>query len=253
MREITASKAARILAWAAVFALPCQSHVVESEGCTNASLRGSYGLLQRGTLVGVGQFASVGRATFDGEGGWTLTDTVSVNGNIVRSSGQGTYSIADDCTGTLILNSGGQSRPGKVVVLDDGQEVYSILAAPGIAITGIFKKIRRNACNETTLAGTYGFSVEGVLLGVGPLASVGVMTFDRSGATASQDTTSVNGQISTNSAAGIYSVNRDCTGKAAIGTRTREFVIVNGGREVIEILTVPNTVVTGTQSLLNRE
>lgn len=253
MRHTASYKALQILVWLAIVIVPGQARAGEAEPCTMATLDGSYGLLQRGTLIGLGPFASIGLAVFDGKGAWTLTDTVSVNGNISTSQGQGSYSINADCTGTLVLNLGGRSQPGKVVVLDGGREVQTMLAGPGTAVTGVLKKTRRKQCKEATLRGTYDFDVEGIIVGVGPLVSIGIMTFDGSGSTESQDTTSINGQISENSVKGTFSVNSDCTGIGAIGPRTRVFVIVNGGREILEMLTTPNAVITGRQILLNKE
>jgi len=36
--------------------------------CSNATLNGTYGLHATGTVIGVGDFAAVGRFTFDGKG-----------------------------------------------------------------------------------------------------------------------------------------------------------------------------------------
>jgi hypothetical protein len=40
----------------------------DRERCSNATLHGSYGLHATGAVVGVGDFAAVGRLTYDGEG-----------------------------------------------------------------------------------------------------------------------------------------------------------------------------------------
>src|SRR5712692_4948063 len=73
------------------------------EPCTASDLTGAYGLLQSGNILSVGPFSSVGLATFDGNGHWTLSETVSVNGDLSPSEGSGDYSVNADCTGSLVL------------------------------------------------------------------------------------------------------------------------------------------------------
>ena len=58
------------------------------ETCSAADLTGAYGLLQSGSILSVGPFSSIGIATFDGAGQWTLAETVSVNGDFTKG-GQG--------------------------------------------------------------------------------------------------------------------------------------------------------------------
>ena len=44
----------------------------DNASCSNATLHGSYGLRATGTVIGVGDFAAVGRFTFDGKGNLRL-------------------------------------------------------------------------------------------------------------------------------------------------------------------------------------
>ena len=73
------------------------------EPCSAADLSGAYGLLQSGNILSVGPFSSIGLATFDGNGHWTLTETVSVNGEFSPSVGSGDYTVNADCSGALVL------------------------------------------------------------------------------------------------------------------------------------------------------
>jgi hypothetical protein len=69
--------------------------------CSNATLRGSYGLHATGSVIGVGDFAAVGRFTFDGNGNLTANLFVRLNGNNVEPPQfTGTYSVSPDCTVT---------------------------------------------------------------------------------------------------------------------------------------------------------
>lgn len=61
---------------------------------SNATLHGSYGLHATGTVIDVGDFAAVGRFTFDGRGNLTAKLFVRVNGkNMEPPPLTGTYSV----------------------------------------------------------------------------------------------------------------------------------------------------------------
>src|SRR4051794_21667231 len=96
--------------FASMFALGVVSsaHAGEHKGCSNATLRGSYGFTSTGTLLALppplaGPFAEVGRQTFDGKGNTDATATASANGNIAKLTLQGTYAVNPDCTGSMTL------------------------------------------------------------------------------------------------------------------------------------------------------
>jgi hypothetical protein len=66
--------------------------------CSNATLHGSYGLHATGTVIGVGDFAAVGRFTFDGAGNLTGKLFARVAGNNVEPPQfSGTYSVSPEC------------------------------------------------------------------------------------------------------------------------------------------------------------
>src|SRR6476661_5822949 len=66
--------------------------------CSNATLKGSYGLHATGTITGVGDFAAVGQFTFDGNGNLTGKLFVRVAGNNMEPPAfTGTYSVSPDC------------------------------------------------------------------------------------------------------------------------------------------------------------
>src|SRR3989441_10425450 len=70
--------------------------------CTLATLKGPWGVTFNGTIVGFGPIAIVGVATFDGAGNWSRDERAVVNGNVLpREVIVGTYTMNDDCTGTI--------------------------------------------------------------------------------------------------------------------------------------------------------
>ncbi len=84
------------------------------------------------------------------------------------------------------------------------------------------------------------------LFSVRGLPRVNVVTFD-GGGNASIIGTGVSEQrgVEHITGAGTYTVNPNCTGSLAFGVRTYDFVIVDGGKEILQIATFePRRVVT---------
>ena len=93
-------------------------------GCSNASLKGSYGLHATGTTPG-GPLAIVGVISYDGAGGLTGTlfvrRTGSTSTEVIDLTG-GTYTVHSDCT---VSDTFGNSQHESVIV--DGGRGYVIL------------------------------------------------------------------------------------------------------------------------------
>jgi hypothetical protein len=116
----------------------------EQKGCSNATLKGTYGFYGTGTSS-VGPLAAVGLATFDGIGAHSSArQTIRRNGVTVRDlfadpALDGPYEVDPDCTGRL-LNSDG-SAAGHFVVVDGGKGIFNISLAPGNSVIRVFRKI----------------------------------------------------------------------------------------------------------------
>ncbi|HKU27673.1 MAG TPA: hypothetical protein VJQ54_19540 [Candidatus Sulfotelmatobacter sp.] len=67
-------------------------------------------------------------------------------------------------------------------------------------------------CLLSRTAGNYSFSDSGTIVGIGARAAVGSLSFDATGNVTGKVTASLNGNVSTTSLAGTYSVNPDCSG-----------------------------------------
>src|SRR5215831_12857735 len=81
-----------------VLLLPMGASAQDKHNCSNATLHGSYALHAKGTIIGVGDFAAVGRFTFDGKGNLTGQLFVRVAGNnMTPPIFTGTYSVSPDC------------------------------------------------------------------------------------------------------------------------------------------------------------
>jgi hypothetical protein len=93
----------------------------DNANCSNGSLHGNYGLHATGTVIGVGDFAAVGRFTFDGKGNLKAKLHLRINGNNVETPVlTGVYSVSPDCT---VTDSWGGSTHISVIV-DDGRGYF---------------------------------------------------------------------------------------------------------------------------------
>jgi hypothetical protein len=111
-------------------------------------------------------------------------------------------------------------------------------------------------CSVDTVRGTFGVATTGFIVAsgpIGPVADVGVITFDGNGGVSQNTTTSLNGAILQNRiGTGTYIVNSDdCTGSLSvqipprIEPSTSNFVIVDHGKELRLINTGTGRILTG--------
>jgi hypothetical protein len=94
--------------------------------CSQATLDGAYMSTQSGTLNGL-PLVQVNRIVADGQGGFTGSGTVVVNGVVSTVAITATYTVNSDCTGTLTSVPAGLSQ--NFVVKDDGSQVFFIVTA----------------------------------------------------------------------------------------------------------------------------
>jgi hypothetical protein len=145
MNQIAAKAFAAILL-STLVVLGIAPNAQAQPSCSKASLSGSFGYTNRGTIVAppLGLFSGVGRQTFDGKGNTEATATVSVNGEIYQAAIKGTYVVNPDCTGsmTLSVSAGGQQFTNQVdfVIVHGGTEFNAINKDPGSVITTVGKK-----------------------------------------------------------------------------------------------------------------
>ena len=116
----------------------------EQKGCSNASVKGTYGFYRTGTSSD-GPLAAVGLITFDGAGAHSpARQTIRRNGVTVRDlfadpALDGPYEVDPDCAGKLLNVDG--SVAGHFVVVDRGKEIFNISLRAGNSVIGVFRKI----------------------------------------------------------------------------------------------------------------
>jgi hypothetical protein len=127
-----------------------------SPACNNKLIAGNYAFTVQGTkLAGAGPtgpMVGVAMTRFDGKGGLSQIDTVTIDGEVIADwthpRATGTYSVSADCTGTFTINFK-DNRPTVVtnfVVAANGNEIDTVVISAGgdqgILATGSIGKRR---------------------------------------------------------------------------------------------------------------
>ena len=170
--------------------------VASAQGrCSVATLKGSYGLVEQGTVVtDIGMpvlppvpypTANVAIVTYDGAGKLSATYR-AVFGGVPLPPGSltGTYTVGPDCTYTDDVPAVMMKRAGVIVGEGTNQEVRTVSTVPWIVATGTRTKMTVGNCSVGDLKGDYLLVSQGV---VGPpdarqpVAGVGVLTYNGRG------------------------------------------------------------------------
>jgi len=108
--------------------------------CNLQTIKGSYGGLVTGSAFGI-PVAGAPVATFDGAGSFTGSDVTSFGGSITPTTFSGNYTVNADCTGTTNLTfDNGFSLTSRIVIVDNGREILTVVTTPGEVGTGDWKR-----------------------------------------------------------------------------------------------------------------
>jgi hypothetical protein len=146
MKHIAPRTLAIVFAIAFVLSI-APSAKADDKGCSNASLKGTFAYTVTGSTslpppLG-GPFGGIGRQTFDGNGHVSGTQTVNLNGNVLRQTYTGTYTVNPDCTGSVILMLDipmGLVTHSDFVIDDNGNEIRSVETDSGSVLTVIARR-----------------------------------------------------------------------------------------------------------------
>ena len=115
--------------------------------CSDATLNGRYGMTFSGFSTNgavpapINAFIPVaggGVVTFDGNGNFSVSETVSLGGQILSLNLPGTYTVNSDCTGSQTTASGVHL---KTVIVRNGREILAVNADPGrVAVNNFVKQ-----------------------------------------------------------------------------------------------------------------
>jgi hypothetical protein len=230
-----------------------QTLAAQSTTCTNASIKGKYGLLITGYdssglyQMGVGEISSNGAGTLSG------VETVSDDGTIYKNeTTTGTYSVSADCTGsgTIINVKNGNQSHYNFVVDPEGKQVEAAGTDSGHGTaSGYALAVGAATCSTAAIAGTYGFHGGGDLVSQGVVAFDGQYVLDGAGNLTGVKTESVGGVITSAAAiTGTYTMASSCLGTITYqfngATENFNMVMVSSGKEFFTIETDAGTVTT---------
>jgi hypothetical protein len=119
--------------------------------CSEATVRGDYGIQIQGTRPAPGGLAEsvigVVFRTYDGQGSFSQVSNVkgSITGTVPDSQGFGTYEVNSDCTGRIRFQPGpGILIEERLVIVDNGREIRAAVMVPtAVAITSVHQQIHR--------------------------------------------------------------------------------------------------------------
>jgi hypothetical protein len=149
MKGSTVTKSLTIAAVIALALAVAPTARAGEKGCSNATLQSSFGYTATGTILPAGApppfagpFGEVGRQTFDGKGDTEAIATLSANGNIIRITAVGTYTVNPDCSGSMTLSVSplGITSTTYFVIDDDGLEIRTIATDSGLVETRVYRK-----------------------------------------------------------------------------------------------------------------
>lgn len=226
---------------------------VAQAACSNASLKGTYGIVATGLNGSLQPASSVDQVTLDGAGHVSGTSTKSIDGTIVTYTVTGTYSISANCTGTAVFNNqGGETRHAKIYLNNANAGAFAIQTDKNHVESSIAVAQGVASCTNAGVKNPYSFEATGQVIGTGQIAAAGRLTMNGTGTISGTLTVSLDGVIHSSVAVtGTYKINSNCTGSATItptGLTAMNFnlVVVNAGKEIMAIETDNNTIVTGT-------
>ena len=98
--------------------------------CDVQSLQSSYAFYYTSGIPGTPAYGvGVGVVSFDGAGKGVSTETVSINGAIMRARSDVSYTVKPNCTGTITWtypDFGGLVVRGDIVISDNAKTIYTI-------------------------------------------------------------------------------------------------------------------------------
>lgn len=258
---------AAILIAVAMFVI-CTVPTMQARACSNATAAGAWGYTTNGEIFASPQvpvlLVNVTRFTANRAGNLVGSQTRNVGGVAMYETITGNLSVNSDCTGTIIVRAFDASTGAPVdtstlniVLVDDGRKLRALVASTvdshGVPIAGIQSADgervlafnEEDGCTLATLKGGFGVSINGTVIGFGPIAVAGLAKFDGAGNFSIDATSDVGGFVFPIHTTGTYSVNHNCTGTTVNNDGdTTGFVIVGGGneKEIIGIEVGPSRV-----------
>jgi hypothetical protein len=219
-----------------------------SESCSAAALRGTYVVGFDGQSTSAApQFSEsdfspisvLGTYTFGGNGIVHRDLTVAVAAlPPFPVSGQGSYQVASDCSGTIEFPANSETF---TIYIVDEHRIEITATTTGRVGAGVLLKQEIHQCSNESLSGTFVFTVNGVgasaLFGIGsgpsnsldayfPAAVIGNWYADGSGAVTRSLIVNFGGSAFPYDDQGTYAIAADCTGVASFPNDDEPFKLI---------------------------
>jgi len=221
--------------------------------CSNASVKGLYGLLITGYDSSGLYQSGVGQIKANGTGSFTGIESVSDDGVIYNNQSlTGTYSISADCTGSGTIKNvkNGLLSHYNFVVDPVGNQIEAAGTDSGHGTASGYALAQGTAaCSTAAAEGTYGFHGGGYLVGKGVLQFNGQYVLNGAGKISGIETRIVDGTvISASAISGTYTMASTCRGTISYtfdGSPVKlNIIMVSGGTSFFAIETDVDTVST---------
>jgi len=220
--------------------------------CTNATLKGVYGILASGLNGSLLPAASVSRLAADGAGNLTGYVMKSSDGEIFTYSSTGTYTINKNCTGIATwTNQQGQNEGANIYLNNGNKGAFVIQTDTNHVQTGVVIEQGTVTCTNAGVKHTYSMDLTGTVISVGQVAMAGQLIFNGTGSISGTATLSLYGVIYDNvSVKGTYTINSDCTGTAQItpqglSAMNLGLLVLGTDKQMMAIEMDSNTIVAG--------
>ena len=233
-----------------ILVAPMCAQVIGGGNCDATNLAGSYSLTLSGRAISsngafAGSYQGVGSATFDGQGNVTLAGIANTNlAQGQQFSYSGTYSVPNNCYGTLMVTT--NSTAQFALVVWSGGKQFNIIGSDNDYVYSGSGANNQPACGTPTLSGEYIFTASGFTLSGstqnGAQDEAGVLVFDGQGNVSATYTDTQSGMTPVaETGTGTYTVSAFCSASASWTdssglSNTLNFVILGLHGENLDVL-----------------
>jgi hypothetical protein len=206
-------------------------------------------------------FVAGGILQLGNDGTFAIAGKQSLNGKVAAADPKaGKFTLDENCRGAAVDGAG--NRLLEFSPVGDGKELRIIRTDQGSVITGTAKRAASD-CTDANVTGSYGYGFNAIVYlnqpgfpqGASPFAGGGIVAVDDKAQLSLTDTASIGGLIRPRKYEGKLTVDKDCTGTAAVtlpaGAPTSanpvnvDVVWVNDRSEALIIQNDPGTFIAG--------
>jgi hypothetical protein len=224
----------------------------EAAICSNASVKGVYGIAGSGLNGSSQPAADVTQVTLDGAGNGTGTQTKSIDGQLVTYTLTATYHINKNCTGTSTWTNQNHNIEHNNFFLNNGNKGAFLIQTDAVHVhTGVAVSLGNAVCTNLGVEHRYSMELTGIVKSVGQVAMAGQLVLNGSGSITGTATLSLNGNIQDSlPVTGIYEIKSDCSGTAqftphGLPAVNLALLVVNADKEILAVETDSGTIVSG--------